>query len=291
MADRAVRQGHRKPARPSSPAGMVRADAPRGAGSLFPRSGLGDAEGFSGEADRPRPVPAKRLSRHAAGLRERLPDGLVGLGSLQGRPGVHELQCHRTFLDLSSALPCGRPDPPGTLAREVRPLERRPDRRGAAEPAQDQPVRRLVGCQGDHRAHRGASPLRPFPAPQHRPSEAAPRRRTAIPGRRAAPALELHPAARSGLLRSAGRTEQIGGRDRRRSDNPRGAGRPASRRGASARRPGIAHGRVRPRRRRCRTLARPLPASPPSGARPDVRSPAAECRRWSIWPMPSRPSS
>ena len=71
MAGRTVRQKRRRRERSPGPARLVRTDAPRRAGSLLPRPGLGHADGLSGETDRPRPVSTKRLSRHGPGLRER----------------------------------------------------------------------------------------------------------------------------------------------------------------------------------------------------------------------------
>ena len=137
MAARTVRPRRRRSECASTAARMVRTDAPRRTGPILPRPGLGHAQGSSGEADRPRPVPAQRLSRHGAGLHERPPDRLDVPASLRGRWGFQTLQRHRALLALSSACPCGGPEAPGALDRENCPLERGPGRRSAARAAQD----------------------------------------------------------------------------------------------------------------------------------------------------------
>ena len=226
---------------------------------FFRRPGLGHSEGHSGEIDRSRPIPAKRLSRHGSGLCERSRDRFDFPPGLRNRLGVGALQRYRAHMDVFSSRSRRGLETAGTLRRENGAHECRPHRRGAARPAKGS-TRSSAGRSSRPRSstprhcfmfgrfpHRNAALLRP-----HRGGE---RRYLTNPAR---PLWSFSQPLEPGLLRRVGRLAQNGRRIRGRPDNPHGARRPASSRGALAGRSGLADGYLRLRRA---TTSRPIGCS------------------------------
>ena len=249
MAARTVREKRRRFELSSGAARVVRTDAPRRTGPLFPRPGLGHAEGLAGKADRPRSIPPRRLSRDAAGLCERLPCRLVVLAGLRGGPGVCALQRHRALLDLSSACPtwrtCSSRSCPSRNLLAGAPTslpKRRPDRRRINQFVSWSIVRAAIEHTEtlllfDRFPHRNAVMQRP-----HRGGEV---RYLTDPMR---PLWSFTQPPDPDYFALLGALCRMGnGLDESRIRS-RGTGRPAPRRGAFAGRPGFADGRLRPRR-------------------------------------------